>query len=160
LFSPYWFSPLVPDPETKNISCFENTAVFEVANFQYLIVAFIFIDGKPFRQPIYKNYLYIGVIIILECLCIVIVFRAPDFLISFLELTIFPSHFQWLIFLLSVINFIVSIVYERIFIRLADRYRKKLYYMPFLKQRKKIKPYKQIIKQLESSLLFHSDKKI
>uniref|UniRef100_A0A3Q3EBN9 ATPase 13A3 n=1 Tax=Hippocampus comes TaxID=109280 RepID=A0A3Q3EBN9_HIPCM len=37
------------------ITNYENTSLFYVSAFQYLIVAIVFAKGKPFRQPSYKN---------------------------------------------------------------------------------------------------------
>lgn len=41
--------------DDHNIKNFENTSIFYVSCFQYLIVAIVFSKGKPFRQPSYKN---------------------------------------------------------------------------------------------------------
>lgn len=41
--------------DDHNIENFENTSLFYVSCFQYLIVAVVFSKGKPFRQPSYKN---------------------------------------------------------------------------------------------------------
>lgn len=41
--------------DEHNISNYENTTLFYVSSFQYLIVAVVFSKGKPFRQPCYKN---------------------------------------------------------------------------------------------------------
>lgn len=43
------------EADDHNIQNFENTSIFYVSCFQYLIVAIVFSKGKPFRQPSYKN---------------------------------------------------------------------------------------------------------
>lgn len=41
--------------DDHNIQNYENTTLFYISSFQYLIVAIVFSKGKPFRQPSYKN---------------------------------------------------------------------------------------------------------
>lgn len=43
------------EADDHNIQNFENTSIFYISCFQYLIVAIVFSKGKPFRQPSYKN---------------------------------------------------------------------------------------------------------
>uniref|UniRef100_A0A3P8W4L4 Polyamine-transporting ATPase 13A3 n=1 Tax=Cynoglossus semilaevis TaxID=244447 RepID=A0A3P8W4L4_CYNSE len=45
--------------DEHNIENFENTSLFYVSSFQYLIVAIVFSKGKPFRQPSYKNWPFV-----------------------------------------------------------------------------------------------------
>ncbi|MBW00499.1 putative cation-transporting ATPase 13A3, partial [Eschrichtius robustus] len=53
------------NPDRHNIENYENTTVFFISSFQYLIVAIAFSKGKPFRQPCYKNYFFVVSLIIL-----------------------------------------------------------------------------------------------
>lgn len=43
----------VPAPD--NLPNYENTVVFSVSSFQYLILAAAVSKGAPFRQPLYTN---------------------------------------------------------------------------------------------------------
>ena len=50
-----WYTPLVPNPDINNIVCPETSAVFLVANLQYISSVAAFSSGKPFRQPVFRN---------------------------------------------------------------------------------------------------------
>uniref|UniRef100_A0A8C9SXN0 Polyamine-transporting ATPase 13A3 n=1 Tax=Scleropages formosus TaxID=113540 RepID=A0A8C9SXN0_SCLFO len=43
------------EDDDHNIRNYENTTLFFISSFQYLIVAIVFSKGKPFRQPTYSN---------------------------------------------------------------------------------------------------------
>uniref|UniRef100_A0A8C2YCD9 Polyamine-transporting ATPase 13A3 n=1 Tax=Coturnix japonica TaxID=93934 RepID=A0A8C2YCD9_COTJA len=51
--------------DEHNIKNYENTTLFFISSFQYLIVAIVFSKGKPFRQPCYKNLLFVTSVVVL-----------------------------------------------------------------------------------------------
>uniref|UniRef100_A0A8C0EZ75 Polyamine-transporting ATPase 13A3 n=1 Tax=Bubo bubo TaxID=30461 RepID=A0A8C0EZ75_BUBBB len=55
------------------IKNYENTTLFFISSFQYLIVAIVFSKGKPFRQPCYKNW---AEFITLNLILIIVVLNA------------------------------------------------------------------------------------
>lgn len=50
-----WYVPPIVDPDELNVSNPENSALFLVSSFQYLIVAASFSAGPPYRMPMYSN---------------------------------------------------------------------------------------------------------
>ncbi|KAK3561806.1 hypothetical protein QTP86_014386 [Hemibagrus guttatus] len=65
--------------DDHNIQNYENTSLFYVSSFQYLIVAIVFSKGKPFRQPSYKNWPFVvSVLSLYIFLLVIMLFPIPD----------------------------------------------------------------------------------
>lgn len=58
-----WFEPVDPEGE-DTVVCYENTAIFLNSLIQYIIVVITFSIGKPWRQPIYRNYVLVFFLIL------------------------------------------------------------------------------------------------
>ncbi|KAL1023270.1 hypothetical protein UPYG_G00038510 [Umbra pygmaea] len=100
------------ESDDHNIKNYENTSLFYVSCFQYLIVAIVFSKGKPFRQPSYKNWPFV-----LSCVCLYlflffIVFYPLSAIDEVLEIVCVP--FEWRLTLLFIIfvNAVVSVLVE------------------------------------------------
>uniref|UniRef100_A0A8C4V611 Cation-transporting ATPase n=1 Tax=Falco tinnunculus TaxID=100819 RepID=A0A8C4V611_FALTI len=77
---------------------YENTTVWLLSTINCLIVALVFSKGKPFRQPIYTNYVFLLVLIGQLSICLILVFADIDDLYSKMDVSIVP---RWVFFLLQ-----------------------------------------------------------
>ncbi|RKO96700.1 hypothetical protein CAUPRSCDRAFT_217, partial [Caulochytrium protostelioides] len=50
-----WYAPPATDIDEKGFRSYDNTVVFLLSAFQYLIVALVFNAGRPFRAPAWRN---------------------------------------------------------------------------------------------------------
>eukprot|EP00062_Callorhinchus_milii_P016845 gi/632968589/ref/XP_007900609.1/ PREDICTED: probable cation-transporting ATPase 13A3 isoform X2 [Callorhinchus milii] len=100
-----------PDSE-KNIQNYENTTLFFISCFQYLIVAVVFSKGKPFRQPCYKNYPFVVTLVALYTIIFFMMFYPIQAIENTLELVCVPYDWRLTLLILILINAAVSIVTE------------------------------------------------
>uniref|UniRef100_A0A8C3MTD7 Cation-transporting ATPase n=1 Tax=Geospiza parvula TaxID=87175 RepID=A0A8C3MTD7_GEOPR len=70
---------------------YENTTVWLLSTINCLIVALVFSKGKPFRQPIYTNYVFILVLIGQLGICLFLMFADIDDLYSKMDLVCTPT---------------------------------------------------------------------
>uniref|UniRef100_A0A8C7C8B6 Polyamine-transporting ATPase 13A3 n=1 Tax=Oncorhynchus kisutch TaxID=8019 RepID=A0A8C7C8B6_ONCKI len=82
--------------DDHNIKNYENTSLFYVSSFQYLIVAIVFSKGKPFRQPSYKNWPFVVSCIGLYIFMFFIMFYPVSAIDEFLEVS---GQNEWGIFI-------------------------------------------------------------
>ncbi|XP_041695692.1 polyamine-transporting ATPase 13A3 isoform X1 [Coregonus clupeaformis] len=107
------FSPKHNSSEDDhNIKNYENTSLFYVSSFQYLIVAIVFSKGKPFRQPSYKNWPFVVSCIGLYIFLFFIMFYPVSAIDEFLEIVCVPFEWRIILFFIIVVNAAVSVLVE------------------------------------------------
>uniref|UniRef100_A0A8C7M661 Polyamine-transporting ATPase 13A3 n=1 Tax=Oncorhynchus mykiss TaxID=8022 RepID=A0A8C7M661_ONCMY len=107
------FSPKHNSSEDDhNIKNYENTSLFYVSSFQYLIVAIVFSKGKPFRQPSYKNWPFVVSCIGLYIFLFFIMFYPVSAIDEFLEIVCVPFEWRIALFFIIVVNAAVSVLAE------------------------------------------------
>uniref|UniRef100_A0ABI7W4Y3 ATPase 13A4 n=1 Tax=Felis catus TaxID=9685 RepID=A0ABI7W4Y3_FELCA len=107
-------SPTAPEKIGSNgaFTSFENTTIWFLGTINCIIVALIFSKGKPFRQPIYKNYIFVLVLVIQLGVCLFILFADIPELYRRLDLLCTPLLWRVYIIIMLSSNFIVSLVVE------------------------------------------------
>ncbi|XP_040284267.1 probable cation-transporting ATPase 13A3 [Bufo bufo] len=100
--------------DEHNIRNYENTTLFYVSSFQYLIVAVAFSKGKPFRQPSYKNYLFVISVLALYALISFFMLYPIESVDNFLELVCVPMKWRIVMVFIIIGNALTSILVENI----------------------------------------------
>ncbi|KAF4020877.1 hypothetical protein G4228_012716 [Cervus hanglu yarkandensis] len=106
-----------PTPPVKNgtngvFTSFENTTIWFLGTINCIIVALVFSKGKPFRQPTYKNYIFVLVLVVQLSVCLFILFADIPELYRRLDLLCTPILWRVYIVIMLSSNFIVSLVVE------------------------------------------------
>uniref|UniRef100_A0A8D0MH61 Cation-transporting ATPase n=1 Tax=Sus scrofa TaxID=9823 RepID=A0A8D0MH61_PIG len=109
-------SPTAPEKTGSNgvFTSFENTTTWFLGTINCIIVALVFSKGKPFRQPTYKNYIFVLVLLIQLSVCLFILFADIPELYRRLDLLCTPVLWRVYIVIMLSSNFIVSLVVERL----------------------------------------------
>ncbi|EPY85268.1 hypothetical protein CB1_000389010 [Camelus ferus] len=91
---------------------FENTTIWFLGTINCIIVALVFSKGKPFRQPTYRNYIFVLVLAIQLGVCLFILFADFPDLYRRLDLLCTPALWRVYIIIMLSSNFIVSLIVE------------------------------------------------
>ncbi|XP_029084795.1 cation-transporting ATPase 13A2 isoform X3 [Monodon monoceros] len=110
-----WFVPLnrtVPAPD--NLPNYENTVVFCLSSFQYLILAMAVSKGAPFRRPLYTNVPFLVALVLLGSVLVGLLL-APGLLQGLLALrSIADTYFKLLLLGLVAFNFVGAFMLESV----------------------------------------------
>ncbi|KAL4630733.1 putative cation-transporting ATPase 13A3 [Arapaima gigas] len=100
--------------DDHNIMNYENTTLFFISTFQYLIVAIVFSKGKPFRQQSYKNWPFVLSACSLYFFLLFIMFYRVPAIDDFLEIVCVPFQWRLKMLLIIVVNAILSVFVETV----------------------------------------------
>uniref|UniRef100_A0A2K5WEC9 ATPase 13A5 n=1 Tax=Macaca fascicularis TaxID=9541 RepID=A0A2K5WEC9_MACFA len=95
-----------------SILSFETTTLWPITTINYITVAFIFSKGKPFRKPIYTNYIFSFLLLAALSLTIFILFS--DFQVIYRGMELIPTITSWrvLILVVTITQFCVTFFVE------------------------------------------------
>ncbi|XP_063298843.1 probable cation-transporting ATPase 13A4 isoform X1 [Pelobates fuscus] len=96
----------------SSFQTYEDTTVWLLGTFNCLIVAFMVSKGKPFRQPIYTNYIFVIVILFQMAVCLFLLFADIENLYTAMELVCTPILWRGAIIIILLIAFVISYITE------------------------------------------------
>lgn len=108
-----WFIPPKLDKEHSNISNSENTTLFLLSCYQYILSAIVLSNGPPFRQSMTKNLPLVVTIVIALLFSSYMLFDPAEALASLMQLTGMSTEFESFIFVLALGGFTCAWIAER-----------------------------------------------
>ncbi|GMK53976.1 hypothetical protein CspeluHIS016_0105620 [Cutaneotrichosporon spelunceum] len=109
---PFYEPPIVNPDELETFN-YENTSLFLVSCFQYILVAAVFSVGPPYRMPMFSNPSLMVALISLTGFSAYALLAPSEFVSRVLELKMLPSYFQLQLLSVVVANILLCVGYER-----------------------------------------------
>uniref|UniRef100_A0A6I8NKI8 Cation-transporting ATPase n=1 Tax=Ornithorhynchus anatinus TaxID=9258 RepID=A0A6I8NKI8_ORNAN len=102
--------------ENDAFKSYENTTIWFLGTINYIMLALVFSKGKPFRKPIYTNYIFLLVLAIQLGVCIFLLFADIPDLYERMDLVCTPMLWRLYIIIMLAVNFAVSLIFEEVVI--------------------------------------------
>ncbi|PWN38810.1 hypothetical protein IE81DRAFT_327122 [Ceraceosorus guamensis] len=99
-----WYTPPIVNPDKLDVVNPENSALFLVSSFQYIIVCAIFSVGPPYRKPLYTNPMLVAALVILSFCSLYFLFVPSGFIFELLGLVEFPRSFHFALLAVVLVN--------------------------------------------------------
>ncbi|XP_068137270.1 probable cation-transporting ATPase 13A4 isoform X2 [Hyperolius riggenbachi] len=96
----------------KNYESFENTSLWLLTAVHLVILAFTFSKGKPFRQPLYTNYIFMATLVVEFALTLFFIFADIKNMYVALELVCTPMSWRIHMLVMLIICLVVSFMIE------------------------------------------------
>ncbi|KAF2654726.1 hypothetical protein K491DRAFT_779258 [Lophiostoma macrostomum CBS 122681] len=140
-----WYQPPVVDKDHSNSLNSQNTTLFLVSCFQYILSAVVLSVGKPFRQPMSQNLPFVITMFVALAVTAYLLFDPAEWIMRAMELTFMDNAFKLFVLALGLGGFAVSYACERfLFPRLSKGIGSALVWAS-PRWRKKRKAYKEIL---------------
>lgn len=109
-----WYIPLNSSVYgTANLPNMENTGVFSLAAFQYIIMAVVVTKGYPHKKPLYYNLIFLGLLLALFGITAWLVVYPGSVICQKLQIyNISDMNFKLLLVALAALNFLICFVVE------------------------------------------------
>ncbi|CAH2236992.1 jg9485 [Pararge aegeria aegeria] len=118
LQSQVWFDPVQGGPDVEQVMCWENTVIFIVTSFQYLIMACVYAKGWPFRQPFCANYCMVIALVTQSVFVTVLLLCPWEWLADYMEIEVMKvadteqTMFRVYLLIIPVLHLMLAIAIE------------------------------------------------
>ncbi|MCJ1310192.1 hypothetical protein MMC25_003853 [Agyrium rufum] len=137
-----WYIPPVLNREKSNVQNSQNTTLFLLSCFQYILSAVVLSRGPPFRQPMTQNLPFVTTILIALLFSSYMLFDPSQGFADFMQLTDMSAKFKIFILVLGLGGFACAMTAEIALFPRLSKLLKKTHDRLFPSRRKKRKEYK------------------
>jgi cation-transporting ATPase 13A2 len=117
-----WYQHPVVDPNHSNPVNSQNTVLFLVSCFQYILSAVVMSVGRPFRQPMGQNLPFVVTILVALAITAYILFDPAEWVSSVMQLTYMAGGFKVFLLVLGLGNFAMAWLGERFVLPVVARW--------------------------------------
>ncbi len=89
-----WYIPLEADVNGLNVTCMLTTTVFSISIAQYIATSVAFSIGRPFRRPMWDNYVYVAIALVISIMIAGMVIISPPLLRHIMQMAPMPLEFR------------------------------------------------------------------
>ncbi|ORX61100.1 hypothetical protein BCR36DRAFT_408082 [Piromyces finnis] len=107
-----WYEAPEQKGDGKTVLCYENTLLFYISCFQYIVGALVYSVGPPYRQPITTNRMFMFISAFASFIILIILFIPNTQILSFVELMVIPFSARCYTLYIIIVNAVVSILAE------------------------------------------------
>ncbi|CCJ31395.1 unnamed protein product [Pneumocystis jirovecii] len=108
-----WYEKPLPRSDLFDVSNSDNSALFTFSCYQYILIAVILSIGPPYRQPIYRNRIFVFFIVVSLITVTLILCKPASWIYEILELSYIRSDFCLIIISLAIFNYTVTWLSEK-----------------------------------------------
>ncbi|XP_069473526.1 probable cation-transporting ATPase 13A4 isoform X2 [Ambystoma mexicanum] len=91
--------------EASDVQSFETTSMWAISSFCYIILAFVMSKGKPFRKPLYTNYVHSVLMTAQIVVFLFLTFTTNDTIQTTLELVCTPTYWRVSLIIMLLVYF-------------------------------------------------------
>ncbi|KAF2750201.1 P-type ATPase-like protein [Sporormia fimetaria CBS 119925] len=108
-----WYQPPVLDKNHSNSLNSQNTTLFLLSCFQYILSAVVLSVGRPFRQPMSQNAPFVVCLVLTLLITSYMLFDPADWIVRVMELTWMSVSFRTFILAMGLGNFGIAYLGEK-----------------------------------------------
>ncbi|XP_063162711.1 probable cation-transporting ATPase 13A5 [Candoia aspera] len=98
--------------QEHGVLSYETTTLWPLVTVGSIIMAFVFSKGKPFRKPIYTNYIFSGMLCLQLAVSLFLFFADLEVIYKKMELLCTPTIWRAYVLLMLLVTFLVSFLVE------------------------------------------------